>query len=135
MKWKNVPKDINEYQGFIYVITHKATGKYYIGKKFYWSKKTRPPLKGRKNKRHYRVESDWKNYWGSSNNLLIDIKKFGKKNFKREIMINCYTKFECAYEEMKMQVLNNALFDENCYNEVISVRLRRRKGNNNETQT
>ena len=126
-KWTNVPEDISQYHGFIYKITHKPTGKYYIGKKFFWSMKTRPPLKGRKNKRHYIVESDWKNYWGSSNNLLADVEKYGKKDFERVIMKGCLTKWDCAYDELLYQLDRNVLFDEKSYNEIIAVRLRKRK--------
>ena len=127
MKWQNIPKNIKKYQGFIYKITNLKTDKFYLGKKFFWSKKVRQPLKGRKNKRHYLVESDWKDYYGSCNNLLIDIKKYGKKSFKREIIKLCETKFDCAYEEMLSQIKHNVLFREDSYNEIISVRLRKRK--------
>ena len=127
MVWKNRVKNINDYQGFVYIITHKDTGKFYIGKKFYWSKRTRKPLKGRKNKRHYITESDWKDYWGSSNNLQADIKKYGKRAFSREILLHCKTKFDCAYEELKFQMYYNVLDDKNSYNEIINVRLRKRK--------
>lgn len=127
MSWKNKPKDINEYQGFVYIITHKESGRYYIGKKFFWSKRTRPPLKGKKRKRHYVVESDWKNYWGSSSNLKEDIKKYGKRAFSREILYHCETKFDCAYEELKLQMYYNVLDDPLSYNEIVNVRLRKRK--------
>jgi len=127
MKWQNIPKDITKYQGFIYIITNLKNKNFYVGKKFFWSKKVRKPLKGRKNKRHYLVESDWKDYWGSSNNLLKDIEKYGKKSFKREIIKLCETKFDCAYEEMLSQIELNVLFRDDSYNEIISVRLRKRK--------
>jgi len=125
LKWKNAPKDISDYQGFVYVITHVETGKFYIGKKFFWSKRTRKPLKGRKNKRHYVVESDWKDYWGSSNSLLADIEKYGKKAFTRKIIFLCKTKFDCAYFELREQMANDVLFSDNCYNGIINVRLRK----------
>lgn len=51
--------------GFVYEITHKPTGKKYIGKKSLYHKKTRPPLKGYKRKRVEYVESDWLSYYGS----------------------------------------------------------------------
>ena len=49
--------DINEWFGFIYRIVELDTGRQYIGKKQFWSKVTKPPLKGRKNKRRSRKES------------------------------------------------------------------------------
>lgn len=125
--WTGVPKSIDDYQGFVYVITHKKTGKYYVGKKFFWSKRTRPPLKGRKNRRHYVVESDWKDYWGSSPNLKSDVNKYGEKEFTRTILHCCKTKFDCAYKELEEQMKRNVLFDKDSYNEIINVRLRKRK--------
>ena len=127
MTWKNKVKDIDSYQGFVYIITHKASGKYYIGKKFYWFKRTLKPLKGKKRKRRTVVESDWKNYWGSSNNLLADVEKYGKRAFTREILYHCKTKFDCALEELKLQIYYDVLNDKNSYNEIINVRLRKRK--------
>jgi len=127
MKWKNIPKDISKYQGFVYIIIHKETGKFYIGKKFFWSKKTRPPLKGRKNKRHYVVESDWKDYWGSSNKLTWDVAFKGKKAFERIILRPCENKWDCAFYELEEQLNRRVLFREDSYNEIINVRLRKRK--------
>ena len=123
--WLNAPSDLLEHYGFVYKIVHKTTGKYYVGKKFLWSQRVLPPLKGRKNKRHKLVESDWKDYWGSSKKLLADIEKFGKDNFTREILKVGDTKFECAYFELLEQLDNDVLFDKTSYNEIISVRLRR----------
>lgn len=127
MTWKGRTKDYKEYQGFVYIITNNLTGQYYIGKKFYWSKRTRPPLKGKKRKRHYIIESDWKTYWGSSNKLQADLKQYKKKNFTREILTHCKTKFDCAYEELKLQMYYNVLDDPKSYNEIVNVRLRKRK--------
>lgn len=127
MNWQNVPKDIDKYQGFVYIINNRVTGKYYIGKKFFWKKKTLPPLKGKKNKRHSKVESDWKDYWGSSNSLLADVNKYGKKNFDRVMLRWCVNKWDCAYYELLYQLEADVLFDENAYNEIINVRLRKRK--------
>jgi hypothetical protein len=55
--------------GFVYLITNTQSGKRYIGKKLARFKKTKPPLKGRKNKRRTTVESDWRDYYGSSDAL------------------------------------------------------------------
>ena len=124
-EWKNIPKDLTKYQGFVYKITNKLNNKYYIGKKFFWSKKTLKPLKGKSRKRHFIVESDWKNYWGSSKELLKDISEYGEEVFVREILFPCETKFDCAYGELKEQIDNNVLFDDNSYNGIINVRLRK----------
>jgi len=39
-------------EAFVYLITNLTNGRKYIGKKLAKFKKTKPPLKGRKNKRH-----------------------------------------------------------------------------------
>ena len=55
MQWtyqgKKVDKIPDEYEGFVYLITNKTTGQKYIGKKLAKFKTTKPPLKGKKNKR------------------------------------------------------------------------------------
>ena len=67
---EEMPEDV---VGFVYMITNITSGKKYIGKKLVQFKKSRPPLKGRKNRRRYKVESDWKDYYGSSDKLNEDI--------------------------------------------------------------
>ena len=57
---------IEKHIGFVYEITDTQTDMKYIGKKKFWSRVTRPPLKGRKNKRRSLKESDRKSYYGSS---------------------------------------------------------------------
>ena len=81
-------------EGFVYEITNTTNGRKYIGKKLAQFKRSRPPLKGRRNKRRYKVNSDWEDYYGSSDNLTIDIKRLGKNNFKREILFYCKSKAE-----------------------------------------
>lgn len=126
-KWINQPKDITKYQGFVYLITNLTTGKKYIGKKFFVFKTSKKPLKGRVNKRRGVKESDWKTYWGSNKELQSDVKRLGEDCFRREMLTLCESKFDCAYQEAKLQFELNVLFDNNYYNEVISCRLRRRK--------
>ncbi len=125
--WKHKPKNIDDYKGFIYLITNEVTGMKYIGKKKFWFKRTRKPLKGKKRKRVEFYESDWKNYYGSSNSLSEDIKKYGKKNFTREIL-QCYkTEWECTYHEARLQFEHEVLFDPMYYNKWIKVKLGARK--------
>ena len=83
---KDLPDDC---VGFVYEITNIANGRKYIGKKLAKFKKSRPPLKGRKNKRRYKVESDWRDYFGSNDELLTDIEKNGKQRIQREILFYC----------------------------------------------
>ena len=129
-EWINMPKDITPYYGYTYCITNINTGRSYIGKKFFYFKRTRKPLKGRKNKRHYLIESDWKTYYGSCNELLKDIEKYGKNNFKREVLKLCKDKWECAYYELVEQVEREVLFRDDYYNGIIQVRLNKKSGLN-----
>lgn len=126
MEWV-LPENVNldDYVGFVYKITHVPSGKYYIGKKFFWKILKRPPLKGKKNKRYEKQSSDWKEYWGSSEELLKDIQKFGKETFKREILFMAKSKWDCAYEEARLQMESRVLFDPNCYNGIINIRLKK----------
>lgn len=126
-KWIGIPKDIKKYKGYVYIIIHLPTGRYYIGKKTFWFKKIRKPLKGRKNKRHYLVESDWKAYWGSSSNFNEFVRTHDKKDFERRILVLCENDFELSYTELLKQLEYNVLFDAMSFNEIINVRLRRRK--------
>ena len=89
--------------GFVYLITNLTNDRKYIGKKLAQFKRTKPPLKGRKNKRRSSVESDWRTYYGSSDDLNEDVEKLGTENFKREILYYCYSKSELSYVEAREQ--------------------------------
>lgn len=111
--------------GFIYIITNSVTGKSYIGKKQMKSVKKLKPLKGRKNKRHFDIETDWKTYTSSSNDLNADIEKYGKEKFTFEIIHLCESKFELAYYEAKKQFDLDVLLKEGYYNGIINCRIGR----------
>ena len=113
--------------GFIYVITNNVNDKKYFGKKQMKSVKKLKPLKGRKNKRHFDIETDWKTYTSSSNELNADIQKYGKDKFTFEILSWCKNKSDLSYEEMKQIILANALYDKDYYNEYVGGRVRIRK--------
>ena len=109
--------------GFVYEITNITTGRKYIGKKLAKFKRSRPPLKGRKNKRRYLVNSDWQDYYGSSDELTADVLKLGKENFTREILFYCYSKAELSYVEAREQFARKVLESDDYYNGHIRVRV------------
>jgi len=109
--------------GFIYEITNLVTNKKYIGKKQCLSKIKRKPLKGKKRNRIDYVQSDWKNYTSSSNDLNEDIKKHGKENFLFKILRTCDSKWSLAYFEIKEQLDRNVLLRDDYYNGIINVRI------------
>jgi len=96
--------DVHDFFGFVYLITNKSNQRQYIGRKYFWS--FRKP-KGKKRK--VKQESDWKRYYGSCPELKEDIKKFGKDNFKREILSLHDTKGKTNFEETKQLFLNEVL--------------------------
>ena len=98
--------DINDFFGYVYCITNLQTGRKYIGRKYFIQK--RKPRSG-KGKRRVTSESDWKKYYGSSDELKGDLKKFGKGIFKREILSLHKTKGIVNFEETKQLFLNNVL--------------------------
>ena len=109
--------------GFVYLITNKTNGRMYVGKKLARFKRSRPPLKGRKNKRRFQVDSDWRDYFGSSDELLADIAKIGKEKFIREILFYCYSKAELNYVEAREQFARKVLESNDYYNGHIRVRV------------
>ena len=113
---------IGDNYGFVYLITNKLTGRKYIGKKFFYSSKTKV-LKGKKKK--IKVSSDWKNYYGSSAEVTKDVLQLGQENFSREIIYLCKSKGECGYLEAKEQFLKGALESDDYYNTWIMVRVRK----------
>jgi len=119
--------------GFIYKIIHNASGKFYIGKKQLFSERNvklgkkelaeQALLKkpGRKpTKKLVKKESDWMKYWGSSEELLLDIETYGHNKFTREILMFTYGKKQSTYYEIKTQFIEGVLESDNCYNSNIN---------------
>ena len=113
----------NDVIGFVYQIKNIVDGRMYIGKKLAKFKRSRPPLKGRKNKRRYKVDSDWQNYYGSSDELTADVLRLGKDKFTREILFYCYSKAELSYIEAREQFARKVLESDDYYNGHIRVRV------------
>ena len=96
--------DINDFFGFVYCITNIQSGKRYIGRKYFQQKR-----KPRGGKRRVTSESDWKKYYGSSDELSADRKLLGNAAFKREIL-SLHTRLgDVNFEETKQLFLHNVL--------------------------
>ena len=95
---------IGDQFGFVYRITNIQTGKQYIGRKYFWSKR-----KPRGGKRRVTSESDWKKYYGSSDELKADRGVLGNELFKREILSTHPTKGKVNFEETRQLFLNRVL--------------------------
>ena len=125
--WVYENKDFNqtpdEFQGFVYMVTEKDTGKKYIGKKFFWKPKTLPITKTRKRRVRTRAESDWRKYYGSSKEVQSLVESKGKDNYQREILRLCKTKGECSYYEAKLQFQYDVLLSDEYYNEFIGCKI------------
>ena len=113
--------------GFIYKITNLTNNKKYIGKKQCKSIRKRPPLKGKKNKRRHEVETDWKTYTSSSNQLNNDLDCIGIDKFKFEILRWCDSKWELSYHEAKLQFDEEVMLKDDYYNGIINLRIGKRR--------
>ena len=120
---KKVDSIPDQYEGFVYIITNTTNNMKYIGKKLAKFKTTKPPLKGRKNKRRGYKESDWKTYWGSSDQLKADVKELGEDKFTREILQYCSTKNVMNYIEAELQFKYKVLLSKDYYNKIINCRI------------
>lgn len=115
--------------GFVYLITNLSTNRKYIGKKLAkFSKTTQKTVtlkNGTKKKKKIRskVDSDWRDYYGSSPELTKDVESQGKDNFKREILYYCNSKAECSYIEAREQFSRRVLESKDYYNGHIQVRV------------
>tara|TARA_E500000178_G_scaffold356632_1_gene436299 strand:- start:3771 stop:4178 length:408 start_codon:yes stop_codon:yes gene_type:complete len=122
-KGKQVSDIPEEFIGFVYLITNTTNNRRYIGKKLTQFKRSKKPLKGRTNKRRYTVESDWRDYYGSSDELSADVEALGKDKFKREILFWCKSKSELSYIEAREQFTHKVLESKQWYNGHIRVRV------------
>jgi len=115
-------EDIGDNYGFVYIITNTLTNKKYIGKKFFYSARTKV-IKGKK--KRYKTSSDWQTYYGSNTEIQNDVKILGEAAFKREIIHLCKSKGECGYLEAKEQFDRSVLESNDYYNTWIMVRVRK----------
>ena len=140
-----VTEDIipEEAVGFIYMITHIPSGKYYIGKKSLESVRTvkigkkellkikeerkavgmggRAPLK-----KKVRKASDWEKYYSSNEWINEQVKEGKADEFKREIIQFCNSKKSLSYYEVYWMFKYDVLLDNNCLNGNISGKFYRK---------
>jgi hypothetical protein len=110
--------------GFVYCITNTLTGRKYIGKKGTTSAAYKT-VKGKRKK--LRKESNWKEYYGSCEELLKDIETLGKEHFSREVSRICFSKGETSFWEAKLQFEADVLYHpESYYNSYIGCRIHRK---------
>ncbi len=98
--------------GFVYLITHLPSGKMYIGRKLFWSSKTKQ-VKGKKKK--IKVESDWRDYWSSSESIKLMVENEGACAFRREILHIVFNKGSLNYLEAREQFDRRVLENPDLY--------------------
>lgn len=128
MSWiyKDLPfteNDVGKYVGFVYLITDLDTGKKYIGQKIFFNKVSKPPLKGKKNRRISKKPSDWETYFGSNDILKEQVSERGAERFHREILRLCAAKSEMNYWETYEIFNRHALIGDEYYNAWVSARI------------
>jgi hypothetical protein len=106
--------------GFLYKITYKPTGKWYIGRKMLTKVKT-TQLKGKKTKS--KVDSGWADYWSSSPDLVAFIAEQGEANFTREILMFADTKACMTLGEEYLLHVSGSMFDDKCFNQNIRAKI------------
>lgn len=116
---------INDYTGFVYVITDLNNKKKYVGKKLFNSTRRLAPLKGKTRKRKVVKESDWKDYFGSSEEVKLILEENGRESFHREIIHLCGSKGEMSYLEAKEQFDREVLLSDEYYNGIINCKIHR----------
>lgn len=133
MTWTYQGKEVtvlpDDCVGFVYLIQNVTTGKMYVGKKLAKFAKTSYKVVKLKNgtkkrkKIKSKIDSDWQDYYGSSNNLTEDINQLGNHNFRREILYYCKSKAECSYIESREQFSRRVLESDDYYNGHIQCRI------------
>jgi hypothetical protein len=112
-----------EYMGFVYLVTDLTTNRKYIGKKLFWNTRKLKPLKGKTRRRTQVVESNWKNYYGSNEELQQLVENSHAQRFEREILHLCTKKGIMGYLEAREQFDRNVLLSDEYYNNFIGCKI------------
>lgn len=94
-----------DYHSFVYRISF-PDGTYYLGKKKLWVEKAKKISK----------ESDWKDYWGSSQLVKDKVALVGEANVTREIIKFCVSAGEASWEETVALIKGDCMVDPLCLN-------------------
>jgi hypothetical protein len=121
---KFTSEQIGDAIGFVYCITNLSNNKKYIGKKNFYSKIRKAPLKGKKRKRTVVSESDWQEYYGSNDELKALVES-REDTFKREILHLAKSKGEMTYIEAKLQFQYDVLLSPDYYNSFVGCKIHR----------
>jgi hypothetical protein len=120
-------EELQGFRAFVYVIRDVELDKLYYGKKrlqFIRRKKRR----GRKNRVVVSRQSDWREYWGSNDQLKDRIRLVGESGFNRTILRLCRTLSEANYYELKYQLENDVLlYPDRFYNAYVGGRISRKQ--------
>ena len=115
--------------GFVYLITCTWNNKKYIGKKSLKRSKTSYKTvvlkSGEKKRKRIKsaVDSDWLDYWGSSDLVAKDRELIAPEYWTRQILHWCSSKSECNYLEAREQMDRRVLEREDYYNNAIQMRV------------
>lgn len=93
---EDIPTEYKKSIGFIYHIEQKSTGRKYIGRKMFYENKT---VQKNKIKKKIKKETNWLNYWSSSQTLINLVEEMGEEDFVRRILVFCSTKSQMIYSE------------------------------------
>ena len=77
----------------------------------------------RKRRVRTRTESDWREYYSSSHEVVALVEQNGVGNYRRDILKLCKTKGEMSYYEAKLQFEHDVLLREDYYNEFIGCKI------------
>lgn len=109
--------------GYTYIVTHKTKKVRYIGSKQFKFKTSKPPLKGRVNKRRGTKESDWVTYRTSSKAIQAMCDAEGEEAFTWEILKLCPSPWWLHYEETKAIIDHGALTSHDYLNDYLRLHL------------
>jgi len=114
--------DIKEAYGFVYEIKNLASGRKYIGRKYFTQAGTKQ-VNGKRKK--IRKTSNWENYWGSNKKLLEEMNIVGREVYQRTILYLCYSRSDCSYWETYEIFKSHALIGNDYYNDWVSCKIRK----------